>query len=410
MKIKSGSNLSKVRKNNYASILGTIYQQGPIMRNEIANQLGITLPTVTTTIKQLLEDGILQEEPLRENFPSLGRKASLVDFAEDSGYAVGIEWSPVGIICCITNLRGKIACKKKIVFDIKNISYREMLLRTKHCVDELIKETGVDHEKIIGAGWATPGMVESENGILVCSSVNYVSWHDEPIQKNLSSLLEMPVCIENHVRARAIGQDMFERKERPDVYLYYFAQMGISCCVMADGEPFGKGRFGTGDIGHTIMEWDGPVCDCGKKGCLQAFIGEDPLLRQIRNLLEMGKAETLHKLCEDPKKPKIVEVAMAIDCGDEELKDIVFPAVRYMGISIANIVNLLNSELVVVDCALMNSQVLRKYLSEIVLENNLFQEELDLKIEFIQANRYTGARGACAMAIEKFVIKNISRE
>ena len=123
---------------------------------------------------------------------------------------------------------------------------------------------------------------------------------------------------------------------------------------MADGEPFGKGRFGTGDIGHTIMEWDGPVCDCGKKGCLQAFIGEDPLLRQIRNLLEMGKAETLHKLCEDPKKPKIVEVAMAIDCGDEELKDIVFPAVRYMGISIANIVNLLNSELVVVDCALMN--------------------------------------------------------
>ena len=126
MKIKSGSNLSKVRKNNYASILGTIYQQGPIMRSEIANQpLGITLPTVTTTIKQLLEDGILQEEPLRENSPSLGRKASLVNFAEDSGYAVGIEWSPVGIICCITNLRGKIAGKKKIAFDIKNISYRE---------------------------------------------------------------------------------------------------------------------------------------------------------------------------------------------------------------------------------------------------------------------------------------------
>ena len=153
----------------------------------------------------------------------------------------------------------------------------ERLLRTKHCVDELIKETGIDSQKIIGAGWATPGMVQQKNGVLVCSSVNYVSWHDEPIQKNLSSLLEMPVCIENHVRVRAIGQDMFERKERPDVYLYYFAQMGISCCVMADGEPFGKGRFGSGDIGHTIMEWDGPVCDCGKKGCLQAFIGEEPL-------------------------------------------------------------------------------------------------------------------------------------
>lgn len=406
MKIKSGSNLSKVRKNNYASILGTIYQQGPIMRSEIASQLGITLPTVTTTIKQLLEDGVLREEPVKEESPSLGRRASLVDFAEDSGYVVGIEWSPVGIVCCMTNLRGKITAKKKETFVIKNVSYKEMLFRTKDCVEELIRETGIGREKILGAGWATPGMVEPEKGVLVCSSMNSASWRDEPIQKNLSALLEMPVCIDNHVRVRAIGQDMFEREERPDVYLYYFAQMGVSCCVMADGEPFGKGRFGTGDIGHTIMELNGPACDCGKRGCLQAFVGEDQLLRQARNLLETGRAETLRKICENPEKPEIVELAMAIDCGDEDLKEVVFPAVRYMGISIANIVNLLNSELVVVDCALMNSQVLRKYLSEIVLENNLFQKELDLKIDYIQANRYTGARGACAMAIEKFMIKN----
>ena len=76
---------------------------------------------------------------------------------------------------------------------------------------------------------------------------------------------------------------------------------------MADGEPFGKGRFGTGDIGHTIMEWDGPVCDCGKKGCLQAFIGEEPLLRQIRNLLEMGKAETLYKLARIRKNRRLLK-------------------------------------------------------------------------------------------------------
>lgn len=406
MKIKSGSNLSKVRKDNYASILGTIYQQGPIMRSEVAKQLGVTLPTVTTTIKQLLEDGVLREEPVLSASGSMGRKASAVDFVKEAGYALGIEWSAVGIIGCITDLRGNLIEKTKRILEPEKNSYGEMLLKTRECVDSLIKRAKADKVPIIGAGWATPGMVEPEKGILVCSSMDHVTWQNEQIQKDLSDLLEMPVCIENHVRVRAIGQDMFEREERPDVYLYYFAQMGISCCIMSDGGLFGKGKHGTGDIGHTIMDLDGPACDCGKKGCLQAFIGEQQLIRKAKELLQAGRAEILRKVCGDPKNPEIVELALAIDCGDEELLESILPAVQYMGISIANIVNLLNSELVVVDCALMNSQVLKKYLRKMVLENNMFKNELDLKIDFIQANRYTGARGACGMAIERFLIGN----
>lgn len=406
MKIKSGSNLSKVRKNNFASILGMIYQQGPVMRSEIAVQLGVTLPTVTTTIKQLLEEGILKEISVEETTRTLGRKASAVDFVASFGYAVGIEWSPVGIICCITDLRGNLVGKKKEVLSTTESTYKEMLFKTQECVENLIRETGVDRDRIIGAGWATPGMVEPEKGILVCSSMDGVSWRNEPVQKNLSALLDMPVCVENHVRARAIGQDMFDRAERPDVYLYYFAQMGVSCCVMANGEPFGKGKYGTGDIGHMIMDLNGPICGCGKRGCLQAFVGEMKLLQAAEELLREGKAEILRRICEDSEHPEIVELAMAIDCGDDDLKEVVYPAVKYMGISIANIVNLLNSELVVVDCALMNSQVLKKYMKEIILENNRFKEELNIEIDYIKANRYTGARGTCAMAIEQFVIRN----
>jgi len=404
MYIKTGSNLSKVRKNNYAAILGTIYQQGPITRNEIARQLGVTLPTVTTTIKQLLEEGILKEVPLQEPGNVLGRRAAAVDFEENAGYAVGIEWNPIGIIVCITNLRGQVVASRKERMKSVAVPYRDMLYGTKHCLEELIQEAGIDRGKIIGAGWATPGMVEPDKGVLVCSSMDRVAWHDEPVRKNLEALLELPVCIENHVRVRAIGQDMFERAKRPEVYLYYFAQMGISCCVMAEGEPFGKGKAGTGDIGHTVMDIDGPLCSCGRQGCLQAFIGETPLLNAAKDLLRQGRADTLRRLCADPEAPEIMELALAIDCGDEDLKEIVFPAIRYMGISIGNIVNLLNSQLVVIDCALLNSQVLKRYLDEIIYESNIFKAELELKTEYPDANRYTGAQGACALAIREFLI------
>ena len=404
MNIKTGSNLAKVRKNNYAAILATIYQQGPITRNEIAKQLDVTLPTVTTTIKQLLGEGILKEVPIQEPGNALGRRAAAVDFEENAGYAAGIEWSPVGIIACITNLRGQMVAKRKKLMKRVAVPYIDMLYGTRQCLDELIQESGIDRGKIIGAGWATPGMVEPDEGVLVCSSMDGVVWHDEPVRKSLEVLLELPVCIENHVRVRAIGQDMFERRKRPEVYLYYFAQMGISCCVMSEGEPFGKGKAGTGDIGHTVMDIDGPLCICGRQGCLQAFIGETALVNAARDLLRQGRADTLRQLCSNPGAPEVMELAMAIDCGDDDLKEIVFPAIRYMGISIGNIVNLLNSQLVVIDCALLNSQVLKRYLDEIIYESNIFKAELELKTEYLNANRYTGAQGACALAIREFLI------
>lgn len=406
MNIKTGSNLSKVRKNNYESILGTIYQQGPITRNEIAKQLGVTLPTVTTTIKPLVEQGVLKEVPLKETEVALGRKAVAVDFEENAGYVVGIEWSPVGVVACVTNLRGKEIQKLKRELNYKETDYRSVLEETGICVRELLETGKIDREKIVGAGWATPGMVDPESGMLVRSSMTGCTWAYETIRNDLGEVLGMPVCVENHVRARAIGQDMFQRETRPDVYLYYFIQMGVSCCIMSDGEPFGRGRYGTGDIGHTIMDADGPECVCGKRGCLQALSGEQALREISAALLRGGRANILRQICVNPEKPEIDELAKAVDCGDSELKEALLPAVWYMGISIANTVNLLNCRMAVVDCALFNSQVMQKYLTEVVVENNLFRRDMELEIEFINANRYTGAQGACALAIQEFVIHN----
>ena len=113
MKIKAGSNLTKVKQTNDISILGMIYQNGPVSRGEVARQLEITLPTVTTTVKRLLEQGIVRETEMKEQDFSLGRKAMAVDIVPDSRYVVGMEWSPFGPVCCITDLRGNMVIKRR---------------------------------------------------------------------------------------------------------------------------------------------------------------------------------------------------------------------------------------------------------------------------------------------------------
>lgn len=337
----------------------------------------------------------------------LGRRAAAIDFQEAAGYALGIEWAPMGIHLCITDLRGKQMAARRYRMRVIGRSYEEMLGETKRCVENFLRENQMKEESMIGIGWATPGMVDTQNGRLICCSMSGTGWQDCPVRKDLEERLNHPVIVENHVRVRAVGQDLFVREKRPDVYLYYFAQMGVSCCVMSDGEPFGREHFGTGDIGHTIMELDGPVCACGKKGCLQTFIGENAIRDLAKTQIRLGQAEGLRNLCENPEEPEIEEIVTAVDLGEEALKEALLPAVRYMGISIANIINLLNPQLVIVDCELLNGKVFKKYLNQIIYEHNYFREHSKVEVKYVNANRYTGARGCCALVIHELLAGHI---
>ena len=232
-----------------------------------------------------------------------------------------------------------------------------------------------------------------------------VDWKRKLVRADLEELLGMPVAVENHVKARAIGQDLFCRASRPDVYLYYFVQAGISCCIMTGGEPFGSGKQGTGDISHAIMDLNGPICACGRRGCLQVFSGEGKLLEQGRRLVKEGKDPILVSLTGGGEPLTMELLLQAAEAGDGEVREILRNGVRYMGISIANIINLVNSPLVVIDSAVTTLPEMQKYLDEVIQENNYFKEELEVEIDYIAASRYTGALGACAVAVKELFIR-----
>lgn len=405
MKIKAGSNLTKVKQANDISILGMIYQNGPVSRGEVARQLGITLPTVTTTVKALLEKGVIQETEMKEQDFSLGRRAMAVDIAPKSRFVAGIEWSPFGPVCCISDLRGNQIAKKRHGQGMFCPEYRDMMELTGEYVEEMLRESGVPREKLAGAGFATPGMVDSERGVLVSSSLGKTDWSGKRVRADLEELLGMSAAIENHVKARAIGQDLFCRAQRPEVYLYYFVQAGISCCIMVNGEPFGKGKQGTGDISHSVVDLKGPVCYCGKKGCLQVFSGENHLLERGMAMAGEGKCPALSSLLASDSPLTMDLLLQAADQGDQEIEEMLLLGVRYMGISIANIVNLVNAPLVVIDSAVTMSARMRDYLDQVIREHNYFKEELELTTDYIDANRYTGAMGACAVAVKELFIR-----
>ena len=397
-----GSNLPKVKRLNRSSILETIYTYGPLTRSEIAERLGLTLPTITTVIAGLIEKGIIQEvENDKEEFTiTLGRKAAFVDFVPNAMYVVGMELISSTNYYCICNLLGEIIYRETL--ESYHDDYDKNLSQAITTVKRMLKEQRIPDEKVLGIGVVIAGLIDSDNQIIRFGSVT--GWKNKHMGEELSRGTGFPVVLESQGRARAIAVQLFDRMRLPEIYAYYFARHGVSCIMMTHGEPMKCGNYGAGELGHMMMKEDGPLCVCGKRGCLQTLVGEMSIERQCTDLIRQGRAPTLKQLAEDRDVPGISDILKAVECGDPEVCRTVGEAARYMGISIANIINFLSPELILIEAALTNSELARRRLTDAVEEHIFpFQKE-DIHLTFIPADPYHGARGACAVAVKKLFL------
>lgn len=402
MKTK-GSNLPKVKKLNRASILETIYEYGPLPRTEIAERLGLTLPTITTAIAELIDKGVIREvEKDRDDFTvALGRKAAFVDFVSDAFYIIGIEWISTKNYYCICNLSGKIVYQETLKGYGED--YDKNFAQAVSEVERMTKENKIPRAKIMGIGVVIAGLIDSDNQIIRFGSVT--GWRNKQIGKELSEATGFPVLLESHGRARAIAIQLFERMKLPEMYAYCFARYGVTCIMMTNGEPMKCGNYGAGELGHMMIKEDGPVCVCGRRGCLQTLVGEMSIEKRCADLMEEGAAPVLRKLTGSKNHPDMEDILKSVECGDEEVARIVGEAGKYLGISIANLINFLSPGLILIEAALMDSEEARKRLTDAVEKHIFpFQKE-DIHLKFIKANPYHGARGGCAVVIKKLFLE-----
>lgn len=133
-------------------------------------------------------------------------------------------------------------------------------------------------------------------------------------------------------------------------------------------------------------------------------------MNRVKQAMKEKKLPEVQLRCQNPEDLTMEMLLEAIKNRDQDVLELLQPAIQYMGISISNIVNLLNSRLVVVDCALLNDPVLQEDLTKIVKDNNYFKEELQLEMDYVIANRYTGALGACALAVKELFIERKTEE
>ena len=389
--------LSEVRRRNRTHIREIIYRRAPITRTEIAHELGLTLPTVTTSVAQMLEDGLLTETLMAEPAGSAGgRPPLLLGFNPEAGRALGVELGSYETAVVLTDLVGN-PVAQTLLPAVQE--YDEMLEQLETALRPYLNK-----DKLMGVGLGLPGFVSRESGE-VRTSILGRKWDNRPIAGDLSQRLGVPVMVDNNVRMRAGGQALFHGKETENLFAYLFVSKGIACPLMIRGRVLSGSTSGAGELGHMVMQPGGRICPtCGRRGCLESLTGETAILRDCTEQLQAGRARTLAAICGD-QPPDIRAVLQAQQAGDPDIAEVMENALRYLGLALANVVNLISPAQVLVEGYLFRYESNKELLLKYARSHFYGLNEQQVQIRFLEFNRYGGALGAAAAVIEHFCIQ-----
>lgn len=308
------------KQHNRDLVLRTIFSHEPISRAEVARITRLTRTTVSEIVSVLLKEGLVEEVGRGESFG--GKSPILLSVVADSRYLIGLNLAQDKFIGAIVNLNGEF--RATVEAPVQDGDGKRALELVYRIIDQLL-ETEI--RPIVGISVGTPGLVNTREGVVV-NAVN-LDWRDLPLGQLLEEKYRMPVSVLNDSQATAIGEFVYGGDHGNDENLIVVnVKHGIGSGILINGRLFQGDGGGAGEIGHVVVQEDGELCRCGKRGCLETISSARAVLGRL-NLTSLDEAER------------------AFDAGDGNAVQAVKDAAHYLGISLANLIGILNIQKIV---------------------------------------------------------------
>src|SRR5437899_1038823 len=219
--------------------------------------------------------------------------------------------------------------------------------RIARCIQDAVDEADLSMKQVAGVGLGAPGAVDFESGTVIFAP-NLEGWKDVPLKKDLEKLLGVPVFVENDCNIASLGVYVAELKSKPRSMVGIFIGTGIGGGLVINGELYSGYCHTAGETGHMVLEVSGPKCGCGNKGCFEALASRTAIFQQIKAGVKDGQKTILTEMLgNDLEDLRSGDLRKAIRRGDKFVDRIIEGAAEYIGIATANLINILNPEVVV---------------------------------------------------------------
>ena len=268
-------------------------------------------------------------------------------------YLVGVDLGGTKILSGIFN--SQLKCLGKVKTSTKaQRGPDEVMDRVARSVHDAVDECDLDIKQIRAVGLGAPGAVDPQSGKVLFAP--NLGWEDVPLKKELEKELGVPVFVENDGNVCTLGVYVTELNAKPRHMIGIFLGTGIGAGLILNGEIYSGHNHIAGELGHMVLEVGGPKCNCGNRGCFEALAGRQAIFRKIQNAVKDGQKTVLTEMLgQDLVDMRSGDLRKAIKRGDKLVERVIEEAAEYTGIAIANLINLLNPEVIVLGGGIMDA-------------------------------------------------------
>ena len=285
--------MADINRNLVVNVLRTC----PVMsRADLSRATGLSGPTVSSIVADLTSRGLVED--LGQGVSSGGRPPFLVRLNDKANYVIGLKLMGNAISLVITDLSATVTYAQ--VTELAGPAWpsptkmrpaphrdpRSIVDAICAAVETALSSSGVDVSRIIGVGVGINGPVDAANG--VCRSSPTFNWKNVPLARPISERLGYPVVLENDANTLAAAEQWFGRGAGIDTFIAVAVGAGIGSGVVLNGQLYRGTDGAAGEFGHVQLSDTGPLCSCGKVGCVEAWASDRAILRDVRAAVAEG--------------------------------------------------------------------------------------------------------------------------
>ena len=385
--------LTKKQINQQGLILDKIYTKGPISRIDISKELKITPATVSDLTHLLIDHKVIHELGEEDGIQNkAGRKKILLSISKNHSFYLGVELFEHYVSFCLSDNVGEII--QKDVVELFERSFTEDFF-----INELHKFMySCSKYDIKSIGIAIPGHYNKDSDFIM---TNNPFWENLRLS-TIKEAFNIPIYFENNVNCMAISERLFGKDKQDLNFLFLHFRRGMYCAYMYDKEIYARDNYLVGEIGHTVINPDGELCECGKQGCLQTYASQTWIIKKAQILYDNVEHSYLRKLIDSKEQITIDVILTAYLLGDEGIITILHNAMRYLSIAINNLLVSMDADIIYIHGELFQNEDLKQLLKNLLDDNALlFKTQEKLIRKFIPYSQLNGAIGACAFAMTK---------
>ena len=220
-------------------------------------------------------------------------------------------------------------------------------------VEEVLKLSNVGLKSVSGIGIGSPGPLDTEKGIIMNPS-NLPGWDNVHITDIIENKFNIKTTLDNDANAAALGEYLYGAGKGSKAFVYVTVSTGLGGGVVTNGKVYHGINSNAAEIGHSMINFNGPRCNCGNYGCLEAYASGTALARFAKEAVDNGQ-ETIIKIIAGPDPINAEHVFEAAKKKDKLAAELVDNEAFYLGIGIANILAFYNPEVIAIGGGVANA-------------------------------------------------------